>query len=205
MDQFVLNVASTSLLTFYQLDSSGAVGSALTATSTSTNSTHIIVKIKEWWSSGGTAWPAGSQNIRLRITGLKNPTSTLPPSVSNIIKVDSSGLLKIDSIESSLFATPSMQAGPLSSVTITRDTNVVGASSTYTIQFTTSNAITQTNGIFLSFSSPSGLLYQGSSVSCSYQGTVVTSSSWLTTTTTSSYGNMITNFKVPMSWILLNN
>lgn len=48
LDQFVLNVASVSSLTFNQLDSSGAVGAALTATSTSTNSTHIIVKFTEW-------------------------------------------------------------------------------------------------------------------------------------------------------------
>jgi len=127
----------------------------------------------------------------MRITGLKNPSNTLPPSNSFQIFVDTSGNFKIDSKETSLYATPSIQAGPLTSVTITRSTNVVGADTTYTIKFTTSNSITQANGVFLTFTSPSGLLYTGTTVSCAYKGTDVS--------TTSSYGSEITTFKVPMS------
>ena len=117
-----------------------------------------------------------------------------------MIFVDSPLNLKIDSKESGLFATPSIQAGPLAAVTITRDTNVVGADTIYTIAFTTTNELIETNGIFLSVSPPSGLLYEGSSVSCTYESTAVSpASNCLVTYQASSYGNEVTNFKIPMS------
>ena len=72
-------------------------------------------------------------------------------------------------------ATPSIQAGPLTSVTISRDSNVVGAEVTYTVQFITTNSITEANGVFFSFTVPSGLMYQGSSLACTFNGTDATS------------------------------
>ena len=199
LDQVVLNVATADALTYYQLDASGNVGSQLTALSTTSDASYITVTIREWCSSGSTSCPANTENIRLRVVGFKNPGTTLPPSNSFIIFVDSNGGFKIDSKESGLFATPSIQAGPLSSVTIRRDTNVVGASTTYTIDFTTSNSLTEANGIFLSFAPPSGLMYEGSSVSCTYNSASVTSTSCQVTTQSSSYGNEVTRFRVPMT------
>lgn len=169
LDQVQLNVATTSLLTFFQLTSGGAVSIALTPLSVTSNSTYIVAKFTEWCSSGGVACSEGSENIKFRTLGFKNPTSTLPPSNSFKIFVDTSASLKIDSIEASLFATPTIQAGPLTDVTIVRDSNVTGASTTFTIGFTTTNALTETNGIFLSFTPPSGFLFEGSSLSCTYE------------------------------------
>ena len=169
LDQVQLNVATTSLLTFFQLTSGGAVSTAITATSVTSNSTYIIAKFTEWCSSGGVACSSGVENIRFRTIGLKNPASTLPPSNSFKIFVDTAAALKIDSVESSLFATPTIQAGPLTGVTIVRDSNITGGSTTFTVGFTTTNALTEANGIFLSFIPPSGLLYQGSAFSCTYQ------------------------------------
>ena len=54
LDQLVLNVADIASLTFFQLDSSGNVGSQLTPTGRTSNSTHILIDITEWCSSGGT-------------------------------------------------------------------------------------------------------------------------------------------------------
>jgi len=200
LDQVILDVNDASLLTFFQLDSSDNASTELFATSTTSNSTHIVVKFTEWCSSGGSSCAAGTENIKLRVVGFKNPTDTLPSSESFLIFIDSSGGLKIDSKESSLSATPTIQAGPLTSVTLSRDTNVVGETTTYTIAFTTSNSLTQTSGIFLSVSPPSGLLYEGSSVSCTYESTAVSpASNCLVTYQASSYGNEVTNFKIPMS------
>jgi hypothetical protein len=130
--QFVLNVGSVSDVTFYQLDSSGNVGTQRTPSSTPTsNSTYYIFEFTEWCSSGSSC-PAGSENIKFRATGFKNPSSPKPTSDSIMILVNS-GSLKVDSVESGLIATPSIQAGPLTDVTVTRDTNVVGGVTTYTI------------------------------------------------------------------------
>ncbi|CAI2359515.1 unnamed protein product [Moneuplotes crassus] len=170
LDQVQLSVASTSALTFFQVSSAGTVGSALTPISVATSSTHITVTFREWCSIGGNPCPASSENIRFRTIGFKNPTTTFPPSNSFKIYVDTSSSLIVDSIESSLYATPSIQAGPLTSVSITRDSNLTGDVITYTIKFTTTNSISEPNGVFLSFSPPSGLLYQGSSLACTFNG-----------------------------------
>ena len=198
-DQAAL-VSDINSLTFFRLDASNNVGAALTLINRSTAGGYVTVKITEWCSVGGSPCPADTENIRIRATGFKNPPSTLPPSNSFKIFVDSAAGLKIDSKESALFATPSIQAGPLASVTISRDTNVVGAAATYTIDFTTTNALTETNGIFLAFSPPSGLLYEGSSVSCSYNSAAVAPTTLCQVVTeTSTYGNEVKTFRIPMS------
>ena len=195
-DQAVFQTDLNSL-TFFQLDTSDNVGSALTATSRSNDSNYIYIAFNEWCSSGGNSCPENTQNIGIQMTGFKNPSTTLPPSNSFRIFVDSSSNLKIDSIESSLLATPSIQAGPLTNVAITRDTNVVGTSNTYTVTFTTTNSLTETNGIFLSFTAPAGLLYNGTSLACTHNGTA--SSSCPITTSTSTLGQQVTEVKVKMT------
>ena len=132
------------------------------------------------------------------MTGFKNPSSTLPPSNSFKIFVDSSANQIIDSIESGLFATPSIQAGPLTNVEIIRDSNVTGAEATFTVKFTTTNALTETNGIFLSFSPPSGFLYEGSAPTCSYNGGAVGSAGCSATFDTGTYGNEATVVRARM-------
>jgi hypothetical protein len=201
IDQAVLDVADVDALTFYQLDSSDNVGSQITTSSRSSNSTYYtIIFTITWCANGATDCPAGSENIKVRATGFKNPSSTLPPSNSFIIKIDTNGSLKIDSKESSLFATPSIQAGPLTDVTISRDTNVVGAATIYTIGFTTTNSLTETNGIYLTVTPPSGLLYEGSSVSCEYNSAAVSpSSNCLVSYNSVSYGNEVASFRIPLA------
>jgi hypothetical protein len=106
--------------------------------------------------------------------------------------------LKIDSIESTLFVTPTIQAGPLTGVTIVRDSNLVGNAITYTVGFTTTNAFTETNGIFLSFAPPSGFLFEGSSLSCTFN-TVDATTGCAATYNAVSYGNEVSILRVPMS------
>lgn len=176
LDQVQL-VSTVSAITFYKLSSSNVVGTQLTPTvSAAVSGSYITVTFKEWCSSGSSC-PASTENIRIQVQGLKNPSTTYPPSNSFEIFIDSTDGYKIDSIESSLFATPTIQAGKLSNVVITRDSNVVGASTTYTVSFTTENSFIETSGIYFSFTPPSGLLYtdSSSSTSCTYNSTSVSS------------------------------
>jgi hypothetical protein len=198
LDQVILTGADENTLTFFQLDTSGNVGAQLTTASRSLNATYIIITISEWCSSGGISCSAATENIRLRVTGLQNPSSAFPPSNSFKIFVDSASSQLIDSIESGLLATPTIQAGPLTGVTVTRDINVVGSEVTYTIGFTTTNVLNDGNAVFFSFTSPSGLLYESSTPTCTYNGADA-STGCVVSTTTGSYGNEISVVKVPMA------
>jgi hypothetical protein len=187
-------------LTFFQLDSSDVVGSALATTSISATTDYVIFSIKEWCSDGTNPCAADAENIKLRVTGLQNPGSTLPPSNSCKIYVDTndSPSLLIDSKDASLFATPSIQAGPLENVVISRDINQTGAEVTYTVQFDTTNSLTETGGIFLSFTPPSGFMYQNSSaLAATFEGSDA-STGTVVTTTTVTYGEEVSVIKIPM-------
>ena len=48
LDQVQLDVASVSALTFFQVSSTGTVGTALTATSVTSNATYIVATFTEW-------------------------------------------------------------------------------------------------------------------------------------------------------------
>jgi hypothetical protein len=198
LDQVIITGADETTLDFFQLDASGNVGTQLTTTSRVLNSTYIIIKITEWCSVGGIACSAATENIRLRVTGLQNPSSAFPPSNSFKIFVDTSSNQFIDSIESGLLATPTIQAGPLTGVTVARDINVVGSEVTYTIGFTTTNVLNDGNAVFFSFTSPSGLLYESSTPTCTYN-TADASTGCIISTTTGTYGNEVSVIKVPMA------
>lgn len=133
----------------------------------------------------------------MRVTGLQNPTSAFPPSNSFKIYVDSSASLVIDSIQTGLFATPTIQAGPLKAVTISRNINITGSEVTYTVGFTTSNALNDGNPVFFSMTLPSGLLYESSTPTCTYNS-VDASTGCSVTTTSGTYGNEISVVRVPM-------
>jgi hypothetical protein len=198
LDQVQLNVASVTDLTYSSLDTSGNVNGVLTATSETNSGTYLQISFAEWCSVGGVSCSAGVQNIGIRITGLQNPSTTVPPSNSFKIFVDSSAGYKIDSKESGLFATPSIQAGPLENVVISRDINQTGAEVTYTVQFDTTNSLTETGGIFLSFTPPSGFMYQNSSaLAATFEGSDA-STGTVVTTTTVTYGEEVSVIKIPM-------
>lgn len=188
-------------LTFFKLDSSDNVGDALTTTSISSSADYISVSIQEWCSDGTNPCSSGVENIGLRVSGLQNPGSTLPPANSFKIFVDTNDTpsLLIDSKETSLFATPTIQAGPLENVIISRDINLTGSEVTYTVQFDTTNSLTEAGGIFLSFTPPSGLMYQNSSaLSSTFEGSDASTGSVVTTNTVT-YGEEISAIKIPMN------
>ena len=64
LDQAELSVASTAALTFFQLTAGGAVSTALTPTSVTSNATYIVAKFTEWCSVGGVPCSDSTENIR---------------------------------------------------------------------------------------------------------------------------------------------
>ena len=92
------------------------------------------------------------------MNGLKNAASTIPPSDFIRIQLQTSDNKKIDQALN-VNAFPTLSAGPLKNIVISRNSNLVGASVTYTVRFDTTYDVGNENGTYFFMSLPAGMVY----------------------------------------------
>ena len=148
------------------------------------------------WCSGGNSQCSSGQTYSIKIVGFKNPSTSVFPSNSIKVEITTSANKMVDSVTTNFFATPQVDYGPLASASISKTPDIVGQSTTYTVNFetgTSGDLSTDKGFLFIQF--PSGFTYAStSSPTLTCQVKLASSSSYTTlndcssTTTTDSIG-----------------
>jgi hypothetical protein len=195
-DQVRLDVTDISFLTYNSLDENNGILSVINADSEIDDTDYFRLNFTEWCSAWQGSCPETGENIRFRILGLQNPPTTFLPTDSFKIYMDAANGAIIDSIEENTFAVPPLRAGLLEDVTITRDTDMTGDIVSYTVNFTTTHDIVESEGVDFVMQLPDEFLYEGDSLNCTYMFGVIDGCSVVTEET--GYGNMVTEVRIPM-------
>lgn len=120
--------------TFEKLDGANSVTGALTVKTIAATATHFVFTFDEFCTTGPAECPEATQNINMLVTGLKNFDETKPATDMSKIMITSASSQKIDAAMA-IEAIPTLKAGDLSNVVITRSSQLTGAEATFSIAF----------------------------------------------------------------------
>ena len=138
-------------ITLHDLDGASNEGTGLTYTLNAETADHWNFQLTSWC---GTNCPDGQPNLNFRIKGFINADTTKPVATKFSLTAQTSDNYDIEQVQG-LASTPSLIAGPLKNVNITRSpSNVVGVAQTYTIEFQSTFDWGDANGAFFAFEVP---------------------------------------------------
>lgn len=94
----------------------------------------------------------------------------------------------------------------MKNVVISRSSNVVGSSVSYSVRFDTTYDVGNENGTYFYMSVPSGLIYQGSSLTCGVNtiSSIAANKVCELVTTNSDWGTMVSGIRIEMSQFCTN-